>query len=57
MAFAYKGDTHTHTHTLSQGVYLQFAGSLVITVDLQQVIDVYLHLWHLFLLKQKNTLG
>lgn len=46
--------TATHTAT---GVYLQFAGSLVITVDLQQVIYVYLYLRHLFLLKEKNSLG
>lgn len=32
-------------------VYLQFAGSFIITGDLQKVIYVYLHFWHLFLLK------
>lgn len=36
-----------HTHW----AYLQFAGSLIITGDLQKVIYVYLHFWHLFLLK------
>lgn len=32
-------------------VYLQFAGSFIITGDLQKVVYVYLHFWHLFLLK------
>lgn len=40
----------------AQRTYLQFAGSLVITVDLQQVIDIYLYLGHLLLLEHKDTL-
>lgn len=39
-----KSKTHWDTH-------LQFAGSFIITGDLQKVIYVYLHFWHLFLLK------
>lgn len=37
------------------GANLQFAGPLVVAVDLQQVVDVDLYLWHLFLLQHDTT--
>lgn len=45
-----KATSHSQSVT---GAYLQFAGSLVITVDLQKVVDIYLHLWHFLLLKSR----
>lgn len=44
-----------HTHTQSRGFYLQFAGPLVVAVDLQKVVYVYLHFWHLLLLQKTKA--
>lgn len=49
-----KATSHSQSVT---GAYLQFAGSLVIAVDLQKVVDVYLHLRHLLLLKSRRRSG
>lgn len=46
-----KATSHSQPVT---GAYLQLAGSLVVAVDLQKVVDVYLHLRHLLLLKSRR---